>query len=212
MSEKKRADTERHPETVRESPVTYDDYAAMPDDGNRYEVAAGRLELMSPSPTALHQMMSLKICSALERTCSNDYLIMFAPLDVILSPTEVRQPDIIMVHRNRLSIVTIRGVEGAPDLVAEIVSPHSRKRDKVDKTRTYAKYGVPEYWIIDPAAQTLEQYVLLGETETYELLDVISGDESIRSERLPCISFTMNDIMSAIPESIRLQANNRIGN
>jgi Uma2 family endonuclease len=96
---------------IREQPLTYDDYAALPEDG-------------------------------------------------ILKSTEVRQPDIVMIHRNRLNIITKRGIEGASDLVVEILSPSSIKRDKVSKLKSYAQYKIPEYWIVDPSNGILEQYIL----------------------------------------------------
>jgi Uma2 family endonuclease len=184
------------PEQVREQLVTYDVYAAMPDDGNRYEIADGTLELMT-SPTLTHQLISSEIQDVLKDCCKSDYIIISAPMDVILSRTEVRQPDLIMVHRSRVSILTKRGVEGAPDLVVEITSPSSRRRDKVQKSKVYAQYGIPEYWIVDLSNFTLEQYILLN--ESYELIDVYQGDEPVRSERVPCVTFTMDGIKSNLP-------------
>jgi Uma2 family endonuclease len=183
---------------IKEQNMTYDDYAALPDDGNRYELAEGILELMSPGATARHQIVSSEIQSRLTQTCKLEYLILQAPLDVILSDREVRQPDLIMIHRSRLEIITRRGIEGAPDLVVEILSPYSIRRDKVSKRKSYAKYGIPEYWVIDPPNESLEQYILKG--DVYDLAEVYTGNEHVQSERLPCIAFTMQDIMSSIPE------------
>jgi len=128
----------------------------------------------------------------------SEYYIFDAPLDVILSETEVRQPDLIMVHRSRSHILTQRGIEGAPDLVAEVVSPSYRWRDKVQKLKAYAKYAIPEYWIIDPASQTLEQYVLSG--SVYDLVNVYAQDDPVNSDKLTNVSFTMNDIFSQVPD------------
>lgn len=185
-------------DVIREQPMSYDEYAALPDDGNRYELAEGILELMSPGATARHQMVSFELQSKLNQTCKADYIILSAPLDVILSSREVRQPDLVMIHRSRLEIITKRGIEGAPDLVVEILSPYSIRRDKVNKHKSYAKHGIPEYWVIDPPNEALEQYILNG--DVYELVEVYSGNESVQSDRLPCISFTMQDIMSSIPD------------
>lgn len=99
-------------EVMKESPVTYEIYAEMPDDGKRYEVIDGMLELMSPGPTAAHQSISLELIHELRQGCKTDYLIYVAPLDVILSHTNVVQPDVLMIHRSRRHIVTSRGVEG----------------------------------------------------------------------------------------------------
>ncbi|MEX2460741.1 MAG: Uma2 family endonuclease [Paenibacillaceae bacterium] len=183
---------------IREQPMSYDEYAALPEDGNRYELVEGILEMMSPGATARHQMMSFEMQSRLAQTCKLEYVILYAPIDVILSNREVRQPDLVMIHRSRLEIITKRGIEGAPDLVIEILSPHSIRRDKVGKRRSYAKYGIPEYWVIDPPNEALEQYILNG--DVYELAEVYIGDELVQSEHIPCIAFTMQDIMGSIPE------------
>ncbi|MBN2982881.1 Uma2 family endonuclease [Cohnella algarum] len=181
--------------TIREQPVTYDDYANMPDDGKRYEIADGVLESMSPGPTPKHQVISYFMQNVLTNGCQNDYIVIASPVDLILSPTEVRQPDIVMINRSRIGIITRRGIEGIPDLVVEILSPHSVKRDRFDKLDVYSAYRIPEYWIADPGNEALEQYVLSD--GSYELLNVYERDEAVRSERLPCVSFTMGQILDA---------------
>ncbi len=176
---------------VKEQPVTYEIYAEMPDDGSRYEVIDGVLELMSPSPTASHQSILLELVDALRQSCKSDYLIYFAPLDVILSDTNIVQPDAIMIHRSRKHIVTSRGIEGPPDLAVEVLSPSSQKRDRLKKRAVYEKHGVPEYWIIDPQARTLEQ-LHLNERGKYELTQLYENDEQVVSNRLPCVSFEVS--------------------
>ena len=184
-------------ELIKESPVTYDMYANMEDDGRRYEISDGVLELMSPAPTTTHQSVSQELLFSLNATCRNEYIIYVSPVDVILSATEVRQPDLIMIHRSRMDIVEERGINGTPDLVAEISSKHSRRRDKVQKRIVYAKYGVPEYWIVDLSNFTLEQYVLDG--QRYELADLYAEDEIIRSKVVPCASFSMHELVQGLP-------------
>jgi Uma2 family endonuclease len=183
---------------IREQPLTYDDYAALPEDGNRYELVGGVLELMSPSASVRHQMISAEIQYTLKQSCESEYITLDAPLDVILSETEVRQPDLIMIHRSRLNIITKRGIEGAPDLVVEILSPSSIKRDKVSKLKSYAQYEIPEYWIVDPSNGVLEQYIL--QVNGYDLTEVYAEDELVRSANITCVSFSMNEIMSKIPD------------
>ncbi|MFB9276525.1 Uma2 family endonuclease [Cohnella cellulosilytica] len=179
---------------IREQPVTYDDYAAMPDDGNRYEIIDGVLEMMSPGPMTIHQAVSGELEFLLMQSCRSEYVIFDAPLDVILSRTTVLQPDIIMIHRSRLEIVKKHGVEGSPDLVVEILSPSTRKRDKVVKAAAYAKHQVPEYWLVDPEARTLEQYRLDG--ERYELARTYIEDARVSSDKLPCVSFVLGEILN----------------
>jgi len=182
---------------IKEQPVTYDIYAAMPDDGLRYEVIDGVLEMMSPSPTATHQDISLDLILELSSHCKSDYKIYAAPFDLILSKTNTVQPDLMMIHRSRLHIVTPRGVEGPPDLVVEILSPGSRKRDKVKKMAVYEKHAVPEYWVIDPETRTLEQYQL-NDGGHYELCDLFEGDERVHSDKLPCVAFAISDIFKDV--------------
>lgn len=190
MENKKRPDDKKRlEERVGEQQVTYDIYAALPDDGLRYEVLDGSLELMSPGPNTSHQILSYNLQAKLSGSCKSEYLILYAPLDVILSPTNVVQPDLIFIRPERADIVTKRGIEGPPDLVVEILSPGSRHRDRVRKLRIYEKHGVPEYWILDPGAQTLEQHLLQG--DRLELSRVYEGEEAVTSERLPCVSFTV---------------------
>jgi Uma2 family endonuclease len=183
---------------IKEQPVTYEIYAAMPDDGQRYEIIDGSMEIMSPGPSTKHQDVSGELEFELKQSCKSDYKIYHAPLDVIFSETNVLQPDILMIHRSRLHIVTDRGIEGPPDLVVEILSPGSRNRDKVIKMRTYAKHGVQEYWIVDTESRTMEQY-RLGGGEFYELQCLFEGNDRVTSDKLSCISFVVSDIFSEIP-------------
>lgn len=195
-------DTKKHNKSkfeIKENGLTYEDYAAI-DDGNRYELAGGQLELMSPSPTVTHQFISLEMFKKFTQTCETDFIILYAPVDVILSSTEVRQPDIILINRKRMEILSKRGVEGAPDLVIEILSPSTLKRDKIDKLKSYSYYGIPEYWIVDHATGVLEQFIL--ENKRYELINIFQGNELVTSPNIPCISFTMLDIMEKIPPSL----------
>ncbi|MFD0671081.1 Uma2 family endonuclease [Cohnella sp. GCM10027633] len=184
---------------VKEQLVTYDVYAAMPEDGHRYEIFDGVLEMMSPGPSTVHQGIGMELSLLLSRSCKSDYVILTAPLDVILSRMNVLQPDIVMVHRSRMEILTMRGIEGAPDLVVEVLSPGSRKRDRVRKLPIYAKHGVPEYWIVDPSARTLEQLTLAG--GKYEASNLFEEDDVVASEKLSCVSFKVSELFA--DESIR---------
>lgn len=179
-------------ERIGEQPVTYEVYSAMPDDGERYEIFDGALEMMSPGPSVIHQSVSRDLLYILMQSCNSDYAMFVAPLEVILSRTNVVQPDLILVHRSRMEIVTDKAIEGAPDIVVEVLSPGSRKRDKVKKLNIYAKHAVPEYWIIDTNARTLEQYVLGG--EHYTLSNLFEGDDQMASDRLPCAEFAISDL------------------
>ncbi|WP_249315657.1 Uma2 family endonuclease [Bacillus sp. FJAT-49711] len=180
---------------LKEAPITYDDYAQLPDDGKRYELANGILELMTPAPTPKHQVISTKMLTMLMNSCQQEYIILASPIDLILSKTETRQPDLVVIHRNNTDIITKRGIEGTPNLVAEILSPHSIKRDRFDKLKAYARFQIQEYWIIDPSNEALEQYMLVH--NNYELSNVFGREDTIQSEQIPCASFTMAEIVDA---------------
>ena len=185
---------------LREDDVTYDEYAAW-DDGNRYELVDGRLELMSPGPNSTHQFVAVELLTRISQTCKDVAVIFTAPIDVILAPNEVRQPDLVILLRSNLQLLTKRGIEGPPDIVAEILSPSTSKRDRLSKTAVYAKYGIPEYWIVDPAHFYLEQHVL--EDGRYRLANLFAERDVVASPRLPCVSFSMQDIADTIPEQLK---------
>jgi len=191
-------DKKKPADRVGEHPVTYEMYAEMPDDGHRYEIIEGKLEMMTPAPTPTHQAVHRELIFNLNVNCSSEYVIYYAPIDVIFSRTDVLQPDILLIHRSRREIVSERGIEGAPDLVVEILSPSSRRRDKIVKMKTYAKYGVGEYWIVDAASRTLEQHCLM-DGERYELFNLFEEDDVVSSVKLPCVSFVIRDIFREIP-------------
>lgn len=183
---------------VKEERLTYDDYAALPDDGNRYELASGALELLSPAPSPTHQMISHRLVTAFTNVCEKDYIILYAPLDVILAEDEVRQPDIVVINRERQAIVTDRGIEGPPDLVVEILSPSTALKDRRDKKEVYAAYGVKEYWIVDPVHETIEQWTYreIDQTKRYELNGTYGNGDTITSPHVKCLDVHATNVFN----------------
>jgi Uma2 family endonuclease len=182
---------------IKESGWTAEEYQSLPEDDRQYEVVSGKLELL-PSPTTTHQRIIRRLMRIIEDCCEVDYIIIHAPVDVILSDNETRQPDILMVHRSREHIIHERGIYGAPDLVVEILSPGSAKRDRVMKKESYARFGVPEYWIVDPIHLTIEQYVLIRDREPYQSANIFADEDTVRSDLLPCVSFVVKDALKLI--------------
>ena len=135
--------------------LTYEDYVTLPDDGRRYEILDGELAV-SPSPASAHQLVSHNLEFALSAWVRAQRLgrIWHAPLDLILEPSVVVQPDVFFISDERSSIVTKRGVEGAPDLVIEILSESTGARDRGVKMHIYARHGVARYWIVDVDRRT----------------------------------------------------------
>jgi Uma2 family endonuclease len=139
---------------------TYDEFARLPDDGNRYEVIGGEL-YVTPLPTPNHQKVAVRLTTALETfLVSHGLGEVFGPLDVLFGEGDYLEPDIVVVLRERMTIVTDRGAEAAPDLVVEVLSPKTALRDRGIKRERYAHFGVPEYWLVDPQRRQIEVYRL----------------------------------------------------
>jgi Uma2 family endonuclease len=137
---------------------TYEEFAALPDGGNRYEIIGGEL-FVTPAPRALHQKIAARIGTVLEGFTQEHQLgEVFGPLDVLFGEGDYLAPDLIFVRKDRIGIVKDRGAEEAPDLVVEILSPTTATRDRGLKRERYAHFGVPEYWVVDPESRRIEVY------------------------------------------------------
>jgi Uma2 family endonuclease len=140
--------------------LTYEDYVALPDDGQRQQLFEGVLEV-SPSPGLRHQIVVGRLYLPLA-TGVSEGMILLGPIDVIFDPRTVLVPDLVWLAPDRLHLASHRGIEGPPTLAIEVVSPGSGRIDRVRKLETYAKFGVRYYWIVDPLARTIEVYELDG--------------------------------------------------
>ena len=139
---------------------TYQDYLNTPDDV-RYELIDGDL-ILAPAPTTPHQRVLLNLAVSLASFVRDNALgeVFIAPTDVYLSDTNVVQPDLLFVAAGRADIITEPNIHGAPDLVVEVASPSTEAMDRNIKMGLYARYGVAEYWIVQPVAGTVEQLQL----------------------------------------------------
>lgn len=137
---------------------TYEEYLKL-DDDKRYEILEGEL-IMVPSPMTQHQRISRKLEKVLIDYVEQHSLgeVFYAPLDVVLAEDIVVQPDILYISTERKEIITEKNISGAPDLVVEILSPTSGYYDLIRKKKIYEKYGVKEYWIVDPDTRLVEIY------------------------------------------------------
>jgi Uma2 family endonuclease len=173
--------------------LTYDDYCLLPNDRNRYEILDGDLSV-TPAPRVNHQRISRRLLRFLDEHVLANSLgeIFAAPIDVILAPTTVVQPDLIFIAHDRAHIITERAIEGAPTLVVEILSPTTQQTDRVTKAQLYAKYSVPQYWLIDPERKVLEAYELSG--GQYKLVIRVQDAEVFTSAVFPGLSFQINDL------------------
>ena len=156
--------------------LTYDDYADAPDD-ERYELIDGEL-IMAPAPYLAHQGIIVRLTKLLPSEESGLGFLFVAPADVVLSPHDVVQPDLLFVAAERADIITAANVQGAPDLVVEILSPSTAQRDWTQKRELYARHGVKEMWLIDPDAKIVWQ-AFLNEGELAVVNVYIEGETLI---------------------------------
>ena len=171
---------------------TYIDYKNTPED-KRYELLDGELVVV-PSPRTDHQNTLLNLGIYLgvfvkERGLGNVYV---APFDVVLSDTDVVQPDILFVSNERAGIVTEDNVQGAPDLVIEILSPSTAERDRTLKRSLYARHGVREFWIVDTNAGRVE-ILTLGE-QGFTLTATYGRDQELTSPVLEGLRIKLNEV------------------
>jgi Uma2 family endonuclease len=184
-----------------ERPYTAEDLAALPDDGRRYEIIGGEL-IVSPSPSERHQRVSTRLVRRIQSHVEdNDIGVAYtAPFDVHLGEHDIVEPDILVVLKENESRLRHFGVAGPPDLVIEIVSPSSSGIDRIRKAATYATFGVPEYWIVDPAAETI-----LAQTLTEgRFRPIAHEDELIHSVQIVGLVIDPTEIF-AIPAWMTLE-------
>ena len=130
----------------------------LPETNQPTELWDGEL-VMTPAPTPLHQEISQRFEGLLIAfvQANRPGRVYHAPIDVVFGERQVVQPDILFISRENLSIIQDR-IRGVPDLLVEIISPGTWRRDRVEKRALYEQYGVREYWIVDPEAETVEVY------------------------------------------------------
>ena len=176
----------------RDTRLTYDDFLLFPDDGKRHEIIDGE-HYVTPSPLKKHQIAAGNL-HAIIWNYTRQYRsgsVYVAPFDVILSDADVVQPDVFFVTEDRRSIATDRGVTGAPDLVIEVLSESTRKIDQTLKLKRYARFGVQEYWLVDPEAETVTMY-----RRGAEGLELIASTDPITSPLLPHFTLPLHEIFT----------------
>lgn len=173
--------------------LTYDDYVLQPNDGKRYEILEGELAV-TPAPSTRHQIASANLFKLVTRHVDDNSLgtLLYAPIDLILESTSVLQPDLLFVAKARHNIITDRAVEGAPDLVIEILSPTTSRTDRVTKAQIYARHRVPAYWIVDPEQETVEVYLL--NLDSYRLTVTLQGEIPLPVPPFTDLKFAAKDI------------------
>ncbi len=171
--------------------LDYDDYAAMPAVGRRHEILAG-IEYVTSSPSMPHQWASKKLQRQLE-----DYFearglgrVFNAPVDVIFTRHDVLVPDLVVVTDDRQ--MSRRGIEAAPVLLVEILSPATRGYDRVTKAERYAALGVRHFWLLDPDQRSLQCHRL--ETGAWSLVVEAAGGAAVEHPDWPGLTIRLGDL------------------
>ncbi len=142
---------------VAASKLTYHDFLLLPDDGKRYEILDGDL-FVTPSPITRHQLIVGRFLHHLMTYLETHPIgtVFTAPYDVVLSDTDIIEPDLLLVLHTGRALITEKNVQGPPDMILEVLSPGTAARDRNLKRKRYERFGVQEYWLIDPDGNTLE--------------------------------------------------------
>jgi Uma2 family endonuclease len=162
--------------------LKYSFYGLRSETG-RFEILNGNLWLIH-APGTKHQAVTLRMAVALHRHIDAGDLgqVFQAPYDVVLSRANVIQPDILFVRKERRGMVSEINLQGAPDLVIEVLSQGTRERDIKLKRKIYADFGIPEYWIVDPVFETVE--VLIWSEMGYASAGVCRNSDRLYSPLL----------------------------
>jgi Uma2 family endonuclease len=165
------------------------------NDSNLYELLNGEI-VKRASPTLIHQRISRKLTFAfetylLQKKCGE---IFYAPLDVVLDGENAPQPDLVYVSNENKQVLSEEElvIVGTPDLVVEILSPGTAKRDKTLKKEIYESFGVPEYWLVDPLYKTIEVYTL--QNNRYALFAIFDTTDTLKSPLLPDLEIALQTI------------------
>jgi Uma2 family endonuclease len=175
--------------------VTVADLEAMPDDSNRYEIVAGEL-FLSAAPGIVHQLVSGDLINEVRSYLNRNPIgEVIATPGLILSGLDAVIPDVVFIMNERLNeVITGDRLTAAPDIVAEILSPGAEnlRRDRVAKRQLYARFGVREYWILDPRERTVEVYV--PDHDALKLAATLKESDQLTTPILPGFSCPVTSI------------------
>jgi Uma2 family endonuclease len=179
---------------VSSTKILADDFLLIPEDGRRHELIDGN-HYLHASPDTKHQRISMRLIVTIGTYLREHPLgqLYFALLDVVLSPHDVVEPDLIYIGNERREIITDKNIQGAPDLIIEIVSDSTRHYDQVIKHALYDRASVGEYWLID----SVRDYVRVfrrGGGGTYERAEELYGGDRLTSPLFATLEIPLNDI------------------
>jgi Uma2 family endonuclease len=176
--------------------LTYDDFVLFPDDGKRHELIDGE-HFVTPSPSTRHQRilgrLHLHIGSWLETHPVGE--VFFAPYDVVFTDIDVVEPDLLYFSNARAAeVITPKHARGAPELVVEVASPGTRRRDETLKRRLYEREGVSEYWVVDPDVDVIRVYRREGDLFGRAVELTRERDDVLTTPLLPGLEFLLGRI------------------
>lgn len=175
--------------------LNYEDLCRLPSNGKRNEIIDGEL-FVTPAPRRSHQKvvtnLSYYLTEYAKRTGRGETYV--APFDVVFSRFDVVEPDVLYISEKRLSVLTDKNVQGAPDLVVEVLSESTAEVDRTTKLKLYARYGVAEYWIIDPDNCSAEIY---RRTEAgLDFAQSLTRSDALMSPLLPGFSLPLQKLVA----------------
>jgi len=176
--------------------LTYDDFVLFPDDGLRHELIDGE-HYVTPSPNTKHQQVVLKLGARIfgwvERTGAGKVFI--APFDVVFTRFDVVEPDVIYMSSERAAqVLTSANVQGVPELVVEVGSPSTRRRDETLKRTLYENAGVSEYWVADPELDVVRLYRREGLRFMKPVELSAAARDVLTTQLLPGLELSLEDI------------------
>lgn len=192
--QKKKTDSDK----VREQQQPYEDYS-NPFIEERYEIINNVRFDLKPAPTVKHQHLAGRLYYMIETTCHENGTVLFSPIDVYLDEENQFQPDLVFILNENQDIIKEARIEGAPDLVVEVLSPSTSKNDKIAKKDQYERFGVKEYWIVDPVHLIVDQFIL--EQGKYHLYKTHATEGTLTSPLFSCIEIKLEKLFEPLLQS-----------
>jgi len=188
--------TDGAPPTHAGVKLTYDDFVLFPEDGQRHELIDGE-HYVTPCPNTKHQQILLNLTLLLGTWLEQERIgrMFFAPFDVVFSRFDVVEPDLLYMSNERAAaILTAANVQGVPELVVEIGSPSTRKRDETIKRRLYENAGVTEYWVVDPELDVVRVYRRGSEGFARPIELSAEANDTLTTPQLPGLALKLQRI------------------
>lgn len=166
------------------------------DSEIRYEIIDGVRYEFQAAPGISHQQIITYFLTKMDDTCTPAGLVLTSPIDVKFDDENEFQPDVVYISNDNMHIVTEKKIIGAPDIIVEVLSPSTSDNDKIRKKAVYERFGVKEYWIVDPVHLFVDQFVL--NNNKYVLQQTYGKGDTIHSELFSCINIELKPIFDRL--------------